>query len=262
VTALRFDGKETVMTTLRTLLMLSMALGVGRLAFADEPSGVKVTYENGKLSVSADKAPRPAVLAEIARASGSRISGLLEDSSPVTAQFANVSVDEALERVLGDQPFATRYRGDRLSMIHLVDRGKGGKPIVVYPTPARAPNVTNPPMIALSGRLASRVGSSQATLTRVAKEALGDEDATIRTEAAQAIVAASNRDAALQEELVATYGRMSDEALLSMVHAMPGATEFFEYVAAHTRSDELRDKADAILRALRQPAGAPAPDEG
>lgn len=214
---------------------------------------LRVEYRNDKLSVRAEGVPASSVLAEVSRATGSRILGLLEEPGIVTTDFSDVPMQDGLQRLLGSQPFALRYRGESLISIQLVDRGKGGKPIIVYPTPARSPSPTGEPlMVSVSGPLAARIGASRTPLTRVVGMALGDQDASIRTAASRAIVSAIDGNPALRDEFIATYGRMADEALVHLSRAMPGAREFFDYVSKFTKSRELREKAAGIVRTLQE----------
>jgi len=228
---------------------------------ADSPGkAVRVEYADDTLSVHAEAAPLSSVLAEVARATGCRISGSLEEPRPVSVDFHRVPVEDALRRLLGDQPFAARYARDHLSAIELVDRGKGVEPVVVYPTPARPISRGAPPMIPVSGALAARVGAPSAPLPTIMTMALADQDAATRAAASTALVSALDKDRGLQDEFVATYGRMTEQALAQLAGAMPGAGDFFEYLRAHTRSDELRQKANGVLRELR--GSAPSADGG
>lgn len=234
-----------------TLVFVSAVAGVGTAA-DPQTQPLRVEYRKDALSVHAGGVPLSTVLAEVSRVTGCRIVGLVEEARDVTADFDGVPVEDALRRLLGSQPFATRYHQDDLAMIELVDRGKGGEPVIVYPTPARDASPDKPMTMPLSGVLATRLGAPSAPITQVATLALGDQDASMRSAATQAIVAAIDANPQLRDEFIAVYGRMADEALVHMSQTMPGASDFFEYLSEHTQSKELREKAGSVLRTLRR----------
>jgi hypothetical protein len=234
-----------------TLALVTAVASVG-LTADPQTQPLRVEYRKDALSVHAGGVPLSSVLAEVSRVTGCRIVGLVEEQRDITADFDGVPVEEALRRLLGSQPFATRYRKDDLATIELVDRGKGGEPVIVYPTPARSASPDKPLTMPLAGALATRLGAPSAPITQVATVALGDPDASMRSAATQAIVAAIDANPQLRDEFIAVYGRMADEALVHMSQAMPGTSDFFEYMSQHTQSKELRDKAESVLRTLRR----------
>src|SRR5262249_14276064 len=112
-----------------TLVFVSAVAGVGTAA-DPQTQPLRVEYRKDALSVHAGGVPLSTVLAEVSRVTGCRIVGLVEEARDVTADFDGVPVEDALRRLLGSQPFATRYHQDDLAMIELVDRGKGGEPVI------------------------------------------------------------------------------------------------------------------------------------
>jgi hypothetical protein len=91
-----------------------------------------VELRDGKLTVRLEKVPVVEVLSEVARASGAEIRGVPLDEQDVTIAFEGLPLDEGLRRLLPGQPFALKYKGDRLAAVELLDQSgavlAGGTP--------------------------------------------------------------------------------------------------------------------------------------
>ena len=120
----------------------------------------------------------------------------MQQPRDVTAEFDDVPLAEALERLLGDQNFVLAYgRGDRLRAIKLL--GGPLAPIKVAVTPPPVPEVAPPksdvpqprdpggavamldghPAVPISGRLAQALGTDAASFRQLFDAAAHNADA-------------------------------------------------------------------------------------
>jgi hypothetical protein len=106
-------------------------LSAGSLA-AREPC--VVAYDDGRLTLHAEKVPLADVVREIGRQSGAEIVGEVRKPREVTRQFDRVPLFDALVRLLGEQNFTLRYGSEgKLRTISLL-----GEPLAAaaHTTPA------------------------------------------------------------------------------------------------------------------------------
>jgi len=89
------------------LVVAVTLLSAGSLA-APEPACV-VAYDDGRLTLHAEKVPLADVVREIGRQSGAKIVGEVRKPREVTRQFDRVPLFDALVRLLGEQNFTLRY---------------------------------------------------------------------------------------------------------------------------------------------------------
>ena len=88
------------------LVVAVTLLSAGSLA-APEPC--VVAYDDGRLTLHAEKVPLADVVREIGRQSGAEIVGKVRKPREVTRQFDRVPLFDALVRLLGEQNFTLRY---------------------------------------------------------------------------------------------------------------------------------------------------------
>ena len=116
---------------------VAAALGAGRARAESAP--VVARFADGRLSVSATDASLEDVVREVARVVGAEVKGTVATPRQVTIALDEMPLEEALRRVLGDQPYSLRYDRDRLVELALVDVGSPARNV-----PAGAPGVVLP----------------------------------------------------------------------------------------------------------------------
>src|SRR5205823_5010699 len=150
--------------------------------------------------------------------SGADVFGTLRQPRGVSAEFDDVPLVEALQRLLGDQNFVLEYgRGDRLRAIKLL--GGPLTPIKVAVTSAPVPNVAPPPSgvpqprdpggavgmldghpaVPISGRLAQALGTDAATFRQLFDAAAHNADAAVRAEAMRTFMRALDGEPEFRE---------------------------------------------------------------
>jgi hypothetical protein len=224
--------------------MLAMLLLAAGLAVGAPPP---ITYADGRLTARLDRVPLAEVLDRLAEATGARIGGDPGEPRDVTAQFEELPIDRALERLLGTQSFTLRYAADgRLLSIDL-----RGVPAPSAP-PAQA-EVVMPDLQRYRVRLTQplqqalrREFAPLAVILRTTGEEVGPK---LRTEAARLAVTTIEADAKLHAAIM----RMSDEAFLGLLrgYANRRTAELLGAMMGAARSFELRTKATRALQELR-----------
>src|SRR5437773_5252449 len=112
------DGERTAVRS--PTMRRSMSAVVGVLAFAlaclassartaAEPSRSVLKYKNDRLSVRLVEVPLEEVMADLGQASGADVYWTVGQSRDVSAEFDDVPLVEALQRLLGDQNFVLQY---------------------------------------------------------------------------------------------------------------------------------------------------------
>jgi hypothetical protein len=101
------------------MVLVGLAAAIARA----EPAPVTVRFADGRLSVAATDAALDDVLAKVTAAIGAHVKGTLRTSNRVSITFEEVPIEDALRRLLGEQPFSLRYQGDKLIAVALVDVG-------------------------------------------------------------------------------------------------------------------------------------------
>ena len=250
---------------------MALACWASSARTADEPSRGVLKYQNDRLSVRLVEAPLEQVMADLGQASGADVFGTLGQRRDVSAEFDDVPLVEALQRLLGDQNFVLEYgRGDRLRAIKLV--GGPLAPIKIAVTSAPVPNVAPPTSgvprardpggavamldghsaIPISGRLAQALGTNAATLRQLFDAAAHNADATVRAEAMRAFMRGLDAEPAFRELVLRALNTLDDFTLTQMLYGLAGqhAVEMAAEIAAHAHGSELRSRAHGILLRL------------
>lgn len=250
-------------------LLVTGALAVAlRLAgsSAEETPARVVEYSADKLTVRLSAVPIDEVLSEIERQAGAEIRGQVRNPHPVSAEFRDVPLADALHRLLGDQNFALIYgSGGRLKTLRLL-----GGPQAAQAQPATAAPAVQPapggvstavlsemfqrhPPIPIKGRLAQALGTESAPFPMLADVALHNDDAAVRTEAVRAAVQALEGEPELRAAVISAVGGIGDPDLGNLIRGLAGerAEEVVRHVLTTARASELRIKASAVLQQLR-----------
>jgi hypothetical protein len=233
---------------------------------AEEAPARVVTYSGDKLTVHVSGVPIDDVLSEIQRQTGAEVRGGVRNPHPVTAEFDDVPLADALHRLLGDQNFALIYgSGGELKTLRLLGGPQAAPPAAATaaPTGQPQPGAVSPaqlsdmfarhPPIPIKGRLAQALGTDNASFTTVADAALHNEDAAVRTEAVRTAMQALEGEPELRSAVVSAVTGIGDPELGTIVRGLAGerAEEIVRHVLTTARASELRIKASGVLQQLR-----------
>ena len=250
------------------LLLVFAAAGIAR---AEAP---QVAYADDRLTLHADQAVAGDILDALARTSGAEIRGAPLPGRTVTADFENVPLQDALQRVLGEQSFTLRYgEGGKLRTVVL----RGGPeaprvPVLALPGATTPSGAGPPPTIGLPHRfadhrplaipppLAEVVGSDTATFDQIFDLATTQPNGVVRALSMQVALSALERERVLRRALFLSLRRGQEGSLGAFLQS-PGAIEMLEFMAAHSREPGLQKKANVLLEQVR-PAPPPPPAGG
>ena len=215
-----------------------------------EASPPIVTYRSDQLSVRLEKVALEDVLTELGRVSGAEIQGAPREPRDITAQFDDVPLPEALQRLLGDQNFILTYGdGDRLRTIELF----GGPHEPRNALAVAISILERHPPVAVTGPLAQAFGGNTATFHQLLDAALHQPDAGLRTEALHAALSALDAEPELRSSVLKMLGEVDDAALGQVLRGAAGlrAEELANQVASQAQAEELRSRALSVLQRLR-----------
>jgi hypothetical protein len=254
-------------------LLLAVA-GIAPAAPPQPPAApAAVVVRTDKVTASLERVPVATVVAAIVEQTGAELRGDVTPGRDLTLELRDAPLEEALERILGEQSFTLTYEGDgRLKRIVL------GGPVPASPGPSAAakppapvaPNaevvdaarrvvefVQGDPTVPVGGRLAKALGTDTTTFTQVLGAALKHEDAHVRADARRATVKAVAADPEVRTALATTVDSMTDAAIVNALRAAAGADaeRLATALARHGRSPVLARRMQRALSQLRAPAG-------
>lgn len=267
---------------MRWVSALAVLLGVARAPFAAPtdtvaPAPVKqvVRYANDRVSVTLEHAPLDAVLQELAKQSGADLIGATRDARELTMTFEDVSVQEALERMVGAQNFTLKY--DEKGELRSIEL-RGDKEALRRPPPVPlSPDENRTPAkeyafwkafdrrdpVPLKGSVAKLFGTDQAPWDHLGNAAIAQPEARARRAAMRAMVQALEDDPEMRDQVMAALDAMTDAELAAFARARTKsrAEDFVRNVLRETPEKELRDRARGVLRELKKnPYTGPPPD--
>jgi hypothetical protein len=130
-------------TVVRWMIFVGVAAALAAGRARAESAPVVARFADGRLSVSATDASLEDVVREVARVVGAEVKGTVATPRQVTITLEEMPLEEALRRVLGEQPYSLRYDRDKLVEVALVDVGSptrkalAGAPGVLLPNGER-----------------------------------------------------------------------------------------------------------------------------
>jgi hypothetical protein len=221
-----------------------------------------ITVQHDLLTVRVTDVSLDEVLRAVTEPSKAEIRGTLKDSHTVSADFADVPLQEGLTRLLGEQNFVLTYREDgTLKALTLL-----GGPVepaaqtkVVKNTGTTLPPMPANPLellqrsIPISGRLQQVVGQPNATLQQLVDLGLRQEDPMVRQEAIHAAMGAIDSQPDLRNVVVGSFMSMDDETLGNTLRNLGAGDRLHEVVAQMatvSRTPEIRSRGMRLLRSL------------
>lgn len=244
---------------------------------AKEAAANVVTYKNDKLTAHVQGMPADAFLAEIAKQADAKLTGTLEKAQPVTADWTDIPLKEALEHVLGAQNFTLTYSEQgTLRAIQLKGVQQEGTPAAAE-APADPQDFMKTPeykifkafdgrdRVPIEGAVAKRLGTPDARWDSIGNLAYADDDPAVRRSAVEAGMHAFEADESMRQAVMGPASGMSDAELAAFARARMyhRAEDFVRNLRRTTTLPDLRDRATGVLRELRKiPFEGPKPHEG
>jgi hypothetical protein len=227
-----------------------------------------ITVRQDRLTVRVTDVALDEIVREVAAPSKAEVKGSVKDPKPVSADFADVPLQDGLTRLLGEQNFLLTYREDgTLRSLTLlggpVEEAQGAQ--VVKTAPAPPPAAPSPVdllqrSVPVSGKLQELLGQPTATMQQLMDITMRQDDAGLRLEAMRAGMNAIDTQADMRSTVVKSLEGIDDQALEAMVRNMAPnhAQEVMSQMAATSRTPEIRARSLRVLRSLNQsPGGGP-----
>jgi hypothetical protein len=243
-----------------------------------------VRFEDNHLTANISSMSLSAVLMEVGTQSGALVT--LDGFADRTAsdRFADVPIEDALRRLLPNENFTVIYAkergpdgqvvGARVKEIHVY--GSGGTRVSNADSAARAQAAPDAQGadgtlmqqfgaflqrhkavgIDADGELAGALNTSSPPLTTLMKEAIQNDDPTIRAEAAKVVAGVFDADPETPD-LVGGRGRVASDKVDKMASALYAsgggyAEEFLRTMGRNLKTPALRLKANQILARIRR----------
>jgi hypothetical protein len=242
---------------------------------ASDHTGLRVDYRDDRLSAHLEEVPLRQVLDAIAAASGAQIRGQPINDQPVSTDLDAVPIDDALHRLLGSQNFTLSF-GSHGQLKTVVLLGGPEAPAAPSDRPTAAgivPPAPAAPAFPLSlsraftrhrpvpvpEQLAEALGADRATFPQLLEMATVDDDGTHRSQAAQVVLSALERESWLRRSFLRTLHDLDDASLQDIASGESGPRfiALLQFLAAHSREAGLQKKANVVLDQLQPPAPDP-----
>jgi hypothetical protein len=253
----------------RLVAVLALALVAVQAPAADQPGGSPVvTVKDERMTVRVNGVGLEEILVRFSAATGAEIRGGLVEPREVSVEFEDVSVQDGLARLLGDQNFMLTYSGGKLTRVTLMG-GALDAPVtkVVKEHDPNAP--TEPPqtfaqlmqtrMIQVSpgGRLSRFLGKDEASLQQLVDVGLRNEDASLRTEALRMAIQAIDGQPDLNAATIAAINGMDDNQLMALFRATArdNTRAVLAQMSTLLRTNDLRQRSLKLLMQANTPLG-------
>jgi hypothetical protein len=245
------------------LRALAVVLAAAVAAHAD------VRFEHDRVTARFDAMPVGDAIQALAAATGGEVHGGVVAQRDVTLELHEVTLEEALGRLLGQQSFTVRYgEGGRVKAIVLKGGPEAPPPPMVRSPAAGVPIVAEKPTfpivlsrmferhrpLELSKPLAEKLGEDKASMPRLLEIATGDDDGITRAQATQIVLSALEREGRYRRSLLRTLHRLPPEELAAITTGPSGERfqELLEFLASHSREPTLQKKAGVVLDQMRE----------
>lgn len=243
-------------------ILLAATLAVPAHA-ADEAPEPVISLQGERLTVRVTGVSLEEVLQRFASASGAEIRGGVTTPRDVSVEFEDVSVQDGLARLLGDQNFMLTYSGGKLTRVTLLGGPQDAPVTKVVKTGEGVPQsfseLIQSRMISVTpgGRLSRFLGKDSATLQQIIDIGLRNEDRGLRTEALRMAVQAVDGQPDLNAATIDTLGAMDDSQLLAVFRATAreNTREVLAQMSTLLRTNELRTRSLKLLMQANTPLG-------
>lgn len=253
-------------------MMLLAGLVLGRTGVvraeerAPDPDGaLSIHYRDDRLTVRANDVATTEVLEQLARSTGASIQGAQPDAPRISAEFEDVPLADALQRLLGKNSFNLVYGRNGLREIQLLGSGPA---LSVQPPPARVDSLPpslamlpgtlvlpfrNHPPVPVSGVLAQALGTKAATFDQLVPTAFHHENPQVRDAATKVCIQTIEAEPELKLAVEGALGGIDDQLLATVAQRLggPNVEQFVGAISAHAREPAMRSHAAEVLERLR-----------
>jgi hypothetical protein len=247
--------------------VLAATILAAPLHAAEPASSPVVSVKDERMTVRVSSLPLEEVMLRFAAAAGAEVRGGLVNPRDVSVEFEDVSVQDGLARLLGDQNFMLTYSGGKLTRVTLMG-GAVDAPVTKvvkneHDTTGEPPQsfaqLMQSRMIQVSpgGRLARFLDKDQASLQQLVDIGLRNDDAALRTEALRMAIQAIDGQPDLNAATIAAINGMDDNQLMSLFRATArdNTRAVLAQMSTLLRTNDLRQRSLRLLMQANSPLG-------
>jgi hypothetical protein len=223
-----------------------------------------ITLRGDRLTVRVTDVPLDEVIRAVTEPTQAELKGDVKDQRLITADFADVPLQDGLRRLLGEQNFVLTYREDgslrTLTLLGVPVEAAETRVVKTAPTTTAAPATPGEILqhpVPVSGRLREFLGGQPtATMQQLMDITLRQEDASLRQEAMRAGMSAIDTVPDLRASVVSSLENADDQTLATVLRnmAQDRAQEIATHMATGSRTPQIRARGAQLLRTLNQPA--------
>ncbi len=251
------------------LAVAVVALMSAPVGAADQPAGSPVvTVKDERMTVKVNGTSLEEILVRFSAATGAEIRGGIVNPRDVSVEFEDVSLQDGLARLLGDQNFMLTYNGGKLTRVTLMG-GALDAPVTKVVKENETAATGEPPqtftqlmqtrMIQVSpgGRLSRFLGKDEASLQQLVDVGLRNEDAALRTEALRMAIQAIDGQPDLNAATVNAINGMDDNQLMALFRATArdNTRAVLAQMSTLLRTNDLRQRSLKLLMQVSTPLG-------
>jgi hypothetical protein len=257
--------------TIVAAILVAVLLAPPPVRGADGAHNPIETVKDERLTGKVNNVSLENVILRFAVATGAEIRGSVLNPHEVSVEFEDVSIQDGLARLLGDQNFMLTYSGAKLTRVTLmggaVDEAvtkvvKNEHPNPGEPAPTFA-QLLQTRMIQVSpgGRLARFLDKNEASLQQLVDIGLRNEDAAVRTEAMRMAIQAIDGQPDLNAATIAAINGMDDNQLMALFRATArdNTRAVLAQMSTLLRTNDLRQRSLKLLMQANAPLGADQP---
>jgi hypothetical protein len=224
-----------------------------------------ITLRGDRLTVRVTDVPLDEVIRAVTEPTQAELKGDVKDQRLITADFADVPLQDGLRRLLGEQNFVLTYREDgslrTLTLLGApIEATAESRIVKAAPTTSVAPATPGDILqhaVPVSGRLQEFLGGQPtATMQQLMDITLRQDDASLRQEAMRAGISAIDTVPDLRASVVSSLENADDQTLVTLLRniAHDRAREIATQMATGSRTPQIRARGVQLLRTLNEPA--------
>lgn len=248
--------------------MLLVAMLAAAPVGAEHVGSPVVTVKDERMTVKVSGIGLEELMLRFSATTGAEVRGTIVTPRDVSVEFEDVSIQDGLARLLGDQNFMLTYSGGKLTRVTLLGGAQDAPVTKVVKneheaTPGEPPQTfaqmlqTRMIQVSPGGRLARFLDKDQASLQQLVDIGLRNDDAALRTEALRMAIQAIDGQPDLNAATISAIGAMDDNQLMSLFRATArdNTKAVLAQMSTLLRTNDLRQRSLRLLMQANTPLG-------
>ena len=237
------------------VLVVSLTLGTARVGVAAGATS-EIVLEADRVTIRCNGLAPSELIGQLAHAAGAELHGKVEAATALHCDLVAASLQDALTRLLVDQPFTLTYTasgGVRANHVLATPRGLSSLETRLPLGPPGLRLLRDQLVSVAPGPVATALRARHLTLEQLLATAMRHPDPGVRADAVRAGIAALDAAPPLMRDLLTVLVRDNERLLSKSLQnfAQENAREVVVLAAAFTQTGALRQRAAGLLRELR-----------